>query len=80
MAGGNLIIGIQSTFQEFNRMDCINEAVYKNATENEFTNCILKSGIFDVDGINWIFAQFVLTIISIMVVSIIETKKRRFRE
>ena len=76
MAGGNLILGITASFQEFSKMDCIREAIYQNATENEFTNCIIKSGLFNVDNTTWIFAQFVLILISIIIVSIIEGKRK----
>lgn len=48
MAGGNLILGIKAYFQEFGRMDCIREAIYHNATENGFVQCVLDSGLFHV--------------------------------
>jgi len=75
MAGGNFIFGIVAYIQEFTRMNCVREAIYYNATENDFTNCLRDSGLFD-NGTTWIFTQFILIIISVMIASIIDGKKK----
>lgn len=75
LAGENMIFALQNYFHEYSRMDCIDKAIYHNATENGFTSCILKSGIFD-DPTSWIFSQFVLAIATIVIGIIIEGKRR----
>lgn len=77
MAGGNFVFGIVAYIQEFQKMDCVNKAIYHNMTEIDFFNCLNNSGLFDINGTNWIFAQFVLIVISIVIASIIEGKKNK---
>jgi hypothetical protein len=55
MAGGNLILGIASYVQEFDRTNCIRQAIYEKATESQFTSCLKSTGFFDIDGTTWIF-------------------------
>jgi len=74
MAGGNFIFGIIAYGQEFEKMDCIRQAIYQHATENGFLDCLINKGIFDVGSLTWVSVQFVLIVASILVAYTIEKK------
>ena len=74
MAGGNFIFDIAAHAQEFQRMNCVREAIYENATEDHFTSCLKNAGFFD-NNITWGSFQFILILISILVTYLIERKK-----
>lgn len=75
MAGGNLILGIIAYDQEFQRMNCVRQAIYEHATQDGFTACLKQTGFFDVyDSTNLIYLQFVLIMTSIVISYVIEKK------
>jgi len=75
MAGGNLLFGLVSYLQEFKKMNCVREAIYLKIPKNDFTTCLTDAGLLDSDG-TWIFLQFILVLISIVIVSIVEGKRK----
>ena len=75
MGGGNMIFGLAQNFQEFGKMDCVRQAVYQHITENDFLTCLTNRGLLDPSGITWIYVQFILIIISVVVTAIIEGRK-----
>ena len=79
MAGGNFLFDIVSNVDEFKKVECIREGIYHNATEDNFTNCMINAGIFDSNGLAWIFLQFVLILASIVIASIVESKTAKKR-
>ena len=70
IATGNFSVGIKAHFQESASASCISDAIYHDATEPEFIECMLGFGIFDSNLIYWIFAQSMLAIGSIIIISI----------
>lgn len=75
MAGGNFIFGLVTYFQEFGKMDCIRQAIYHNLTESGLLTCLNNRGLLDPNGITWVYLQFILIIISVLVTAFIETRK-----
>ena len=74
MAGGNLIFGTVANIQEFGKMDCVRQAIYHHATEDDLINCLNHAGLFDAGGITWISVQFILIVTSVLLAYIIEKK------
>lgn len=80
IAIGNFSVGITSHFQESAKGSCISEAIYHNATEKEFIDCMVKFGSFDPNLINWIFVQSMLAIGSIIIISITNKQNKEKNE
>lgn len=76
MAAGNVLFGTLSYLQEFKKLDCIRNAIYHNATEPEFTNCLLASGFFE-NGTTWILAEFILIVVSLVIGSFVEGSMKK---